>query len=855
MTHRSLCITGYVVAACVAIFAAPTAAQPPPISPVQFLPGDTTIGPAGGSQITPVIARGGQFSLAVWVDASTGESGTAGAQSELDVVAVRLDADGALVDQTPFVISRGAGYQRDPLVSWNGENWLVVWENQSPTQFGYQTETFAARVSPAGVVLDQTPISPFGTEPHENASLTANGSGWLVVSHGWLAGEVGIHGRRIAADGTLPDPGIVTLIPDTFSGYYIVDLDSAGGEYLLSYMRNGACLGRRYTAGLSQIGAPIALPLVYRIESRGPEYFVLFSGGPSGDLFLGSPMTVSGTLLLPEGVLLADASEGWNEYDLTWDGTLWWISRHIGPRGLVFQRVTASGTLLDPVAFAINPGQIWSVSNHHIAGRAGGGGITAVWQMNVADDGFHLFYDIYAANVDDSTPPFDTGSPISLAAPTQLQPDIAAGSGQYLLVYSSIRSGLSRVLAQRISPGGDVLDAEPLVVDAGPIIGSPAAAWNGSSYLIAWTVDGTVVARRLGADGSFIDPAPITIMPGSSPDVAALGENFLVTASQSAPNPQFRFPVAKRVSGAGAVLDAEEIVLGNSFANFTRAATIGGRWLVTWQRNFTHNDPQSAVEAAFIDADGSADPEFVVLNSTGGTPDLAVSGGEALFIWRNNSTANANNYIAARRMTAAGSFIDASAFVVSDATGRQLDPVAAWDGNRFMTAWEDQRDQIAFFDARTDVYGARLRPTGNPAVEDPEGFAINVAGDPVISPALASLGGTTLQAVVVFRSESPWAAYRMGINLINPEAAAVQPEPAPAPLALEQNRPNPFRSSTELSFSIAQAEHVRLGVYDVSGRLVRMMVDREMTAGRHTVAWDGRDAESRTVSGGCTSTS
>lgn len=69
-------------------------------------------------------------------------------------------------------------------------------------------------------------------------------------------------------------------------------------------------------------------------------------------------------------------------------------------------------------------------------------------------------------------------------------------------------------------------------------------------------------------------------------------------------------------------------------------------------------------------------------------------------------------------------------------------------------------------------------------------------------------------------------------------------------LELEQNYPNPFRSSTQLAFSIPQAEHVRLGVYDVSGRIVRMLVDGEATAGRHEIAWDGKDAEHRAASSG-----
>ncbi|MFN8178886.1 MAG: FlgD immunoglobulin-like domain containing protein [bacterium] len=79
---------------------------------------------------------------------------------------------------------------------------------------------------------------------------------------------------------------------------------------------------------------------------------------------------------------------------------------------------------------------------------------------------------------------------------------------------------------------------------------------------------------------------------------------------------------------------------------------------------------------------------------------------------------------------------------------------------------------------------------------------------------------------------------------------AVRSEPAPVTLALEQNRPNPFRTSTQLGFSLPHVERVRFSVHDVGGRLVRILLDREMSAGRHEVAWDGRDAENRAVASG-----
>jgi len=68
--------------------------------------------------------------------------------------------------------------------------------------------------------------------------------------------------------------------------------------------------------------------------------------------------------------------------------------------------------------------------------------------------------------------------------------------------------------------------------------------------------------------------------------------------------------------------------------------------------------------------------------------------------------------------------------------------------------------------------------------------------------------------------------------------------------ALGQNRPNPFNPSTQISFSTPQAGHVTLRVFDIRGRLVRSLVDRDYAAGDWTVSWDGRDDSGRSVASG-----
>jgi hypothetical protein len=76
-------------------------------------------------------------------------------------------------------------------------------------------------------------------------------------------------------------------------------------------------------------------------------------------------------------------------------------------------------------------------------------------------------------------------------------------------------------------------------------------------------------------------------------------------------------------------------------------------------------------------------------------------------------------------------------------------------------------------------------------------------------------------------------------------------EQAPLAFALEQNQPNPFNPRTTISYSVAEPTRVGLRIYDVSGRLVRRLVDETSVApGRYEVSWEGRDDVGRQVAAG-----
>ncbi len=63
-------------------------------------------------------------------------------------------------------------------------------------------------------------------------------------------------------------------------------------------------------------------------------------------------------------------------------------------------------------------------------------------------------------------------------------------------------------------------------------------------------------------------------------------------------------------------------------------------------------------------------------------------------------------------------------------------------------------------------------------------------------------------------------------------------------------RPNPSRGMISLHFTRPTAGHTSVGIYDVAGRLVRALLERELGPGAHDVVWDGRDDSGRRVAAG-----
>jgi zinc metalloprotease ZmpB len=105
--------------------------------------------------------------------------------------------------------------------------------------------------------------------------------------------------------------------------------------------------------------------------------------------------------------------------------------------------------------------------------------------------------------------------------------------------------------------------------------------------------------------------------------------------------------------------------------------------------------------------------------------------------------------------------------------------------------------------------------------------------------------------VATWRGASPRGAeYKHNTVYVNDTYADVGDGDHHSSLSLSLLGANPVRGNAALNFSLSQAGPARLQLIDVSGRVVRTLVDGSMSAGPHAASWNGRGAEGRSLPSG-----
>jgi len=64
------------------------------------------------------------------------------------------------------------------------------------------------------------------------------------------------------------------------------------------------------------------------------------------------------------------------------------------------------------------------------------------------------------------------------------------------------------------------------------------------------------------------------------------------------------------------------------------------------------------------------------------------------------------------------------------------------------------------------------------------------------------------------------------------------------------NFPNPFNLRTNIIYRLPESSHVKLIIYDCTGRKVRALIDRFQMSGYYQIAWDAKDDMGKPVASG-----
>lgn len=326
-----------------------------------------------GTELRQVaVAAGREGWLVVW-----SRPGPAGE----DLVGLRVAPSGEPLDAAPFVISDANGDEQWPAVAFDGEQWLVAWQDH---RVGPLMNVYAARVTQAGQVLDPAGIPVCTREEHQRSPAVAFLDGVFVVV--WqdrrAITEWDVYGARVSRDGVVLDPGgfVVSAAP----GHQIAPAIAAGGGVALATWQGGSIHGARLTAAGAVLdpGAGLTIASASAVQANpavafdGASFVVAWQDHRAGlepDVYA-ARVTPSGGLLDAAGRKVAGGPLGEYAPAVTFDvrhALVAWASGTAGAATAVEgTRLDAAADVQDVPGFAIASGAL----GRSLALAADGGG-------------------------------------------------------------------------------------------------------------------------------------------------------------------------------------------------------------------------------------------------------------------------------------------------------------------------------------------------------------------------------------------------------------------------------------------------------------------------------------------------
>jgi hypothetical protein len=744
---------------------------------------------AGTQQWPRLTSDGAGGAVIVWEDQRGGD---------LDIYAQRVDADGDSVwtkDGVPVCTATG-DQQGAHVIPDGGGGFIVAWEDK---RAGLQ-DVYAQKLDGDGNALWTADgvalVTATGWQARVN--LTTDGKGGAIVT--WTDNRTldpddrDIYAQRVDASGVVKwtTDGVAIATPWNWLQDSKICPDGYGGAYITwQDLRTG---------GWWQVFAQ-------RVDSLGTPRWATDGMVVS---------TGSGNRVRPQ-----IAADGVGGAILTWDIVTM-------NQGIYAARLDTSGTIAWTTTVAAGVGSpIWPQLTPD-----GAQGAIIAWEDDRSGN-----KDVYAQTVDSSGAVQWTanGVPVCTAAGDQWQPRITSDEdGAAVIAWYDERTDTADVYAQKLDATGDTLwTADGLVVcDAAGEQLYPELVTDGSGgAVIAWqdarSGDLNIYVLGLGADGTIpADPLPHLAFVGDVPG----DEGGWI-----------------RLDWEASPLDAAPEDSITYYSAWRRLDELAG-------------SPPLTTSGAFFTREF---PEFLE-----GSKIRVTSQGYA-WEWLENVTAAQESSYTATVPSLYDRTPSDPAWQTFMVTAHTRDPVVFYDspvdsGYSLDNIAPAPPESLACEYVRAPETGLQL--TWNPSPEsDFSHYNVYAIFPTAMSPEVANyiLIGTPTGPSFFYGSFNPDYGYSFGVEAEDvhgnksgwmvcdaDEVTGTGDAGIPEAVYLSQNVPNPFNPATRIRFGVRETSAVTLAIYDVAGRLVRILVHKSLGPGHYVEDWDGRDDHGRAVASG-----
>ncbi len=681
------------------------------------------LGPAAYSQGDPAVASNGSGFLAVWADGRRGRYS--------DIYASRINRDGQSEEPRGRLIAGKSSYPRIASV---GGDYLLAYI-VSPTSGNSSLVT--RRLDQDGVPIGTAHI--LTADSSVPISLTSNGTNYLLTIANYQRAVTMLLDRDGGLLRTIWTGNNGPLAAGFHGGTYVV------ADYSVIYrpIRARPVLHAITDAGtVTDMALPdLALSSNYRIAAALSPNIVLFTWLSAKNELQYLLTDYDGRLVSGPTTIDPEVLHEYRPFGASWNGSEFEIFYGRDTSSVEIVRVTLGGSLVDSAPFVLSSrgasgpvsasaaGErifVWSDKRLSETDIRGGADYS---QSDILARTFTSFESLLAAP--------DQGNLISWSGPAQVDVKVARSGDHEIEVWSD-RFNRIRVSVNGVPVSINGVPAEIAPLSAGGYVDQLAAGASNGNFLVAWHDSAErMLAERISFDGQVLDAPPIVLSSNSTgiPSIVSDGSAYLVTwSNEHLLSFQNTFVFTARIEGNGTMSSSSTFgAVERGFGTFFRANVPQ----VVWTGN------KFFAGYALVDDLGPCDLSCHLPAEVGGTPlnaagqpsparpavlfdnssyavadyvpfAVAAGAGKVMFAWAGGSS------IGMAVATADGTPVAGPRIVIPPSLNEYnciWSPAISWDGAEFVVAWIDQCDNV--------LRAMRLTPLGD-AIDQPFDIASDV---------------------------------------------------------------------------------------------------------------------------------